>query len=101
MWRQSVSGKPAGEDGRGEPGSGMSKGGKVDSSFSERPGHYGRGDSRTGSIRRGRGRFTRSSTRYTSGRTWRSRGIASGPTRGPEGLTVKASRYLARSSKSV
>src|SRR5690349_7642526 len=40
MWRQRVSGKPAGEDGRGEPGSGMSKGGKVDSSFSERPGHH-------------------------------------------------------------
>ena len=37
MWRQSVSGKPAGEDGRGEPGDEMSKTGEVESSFSERP----------------------------------------------------------------
>ena len=40
MWRQSVSGKPAGEDGRGEPEDEMSKTGEVESSFSERPGHH-------------------------------------------------------------
>jgi hypothetical protein len=40
MWRQSVSGKPVGEDGRGEPGDEMSKAGEVESSFSEKPGHH-------------------------------------------------------------
>src|SRR5664279_263864 len=40
MWRQSVSGKPVGEDGRGEPGDEMSKAGEVENSFSERPGHH-------------------------------------------------------------
>jgi hypothetical protein len=40
MWRQSVSGKPVGEDGRGEPENEMSKAGEVESSLSERPGHH-------------------------------------------------------------
>jgi len=39
-WRQSVSGKAAGEDGRGETESEMSKAGEVDSSLSERPEHH-------------------------------------------------------------
>src|SRR5208337_1182130 len=39
-WRQSVSGKAAGEDGWGETGSEMSKAGEVESSISERPGHH-------------------------------------------------------------
>jgi hypothetical protein len=39
-WRQSVSGKAAGEDGWGETESEMSKAGEVDSSLSERPGHH-------------------------------------------------------------
>jgi len=39
-WRQSGSGKSAGEDGWGETESGMSKAGEVDSSLSERPGHH-------------------------------------------------------------
>src|SRR5215472_9615688 len=79
-WRQSVSGKAAGEDGWGETE---------------------RGDSQTGSIRRGRERFTRSSTKSTSGRTWGSRGSASKPIKGLGGLTVKASRRLAKGSKSA
>ena len=40
MWRPSVSGKPAGEDGRGETESEMSKAGEVESSISERPEHH-------------------------------------------------------------
>src|ERR1700746_2726121 len=39
-WRQSVSGKAAGEDGWGETESEMSKAGEVDSSLSERPEHH-------------------------------------------------------------
>src|SRR5215831_6638755 len=39
-WRQSVSGKAAGEDGWGETESEMSKADEVDSSFSERPEHH-------------------------------------------------------------
>ena len=39
-WRRSVSGKAAGEDGRGETESEMSKAGEVDSSLSERPEHH-------------------------------------------------------------
>ena len=39
-WRQSVSGKAAGEDGWGETESEMSKTGEVDSSLSERPEHH-------------------------------------------------------------
>src|SRR6266700_1660338 len=39
-WRPSGSGKPAGEDGRGETGSEMSKAGEEESSLSERPGHH-------------------------------------------------------------
>jgi len=38
-WRPSGSGKPAGEDGRGETESEMSKAGEVESSLSERPEH--------------------------------------------------------------
>ena len=40
VWRQSGSGKSAGEDGWGETESEMSKAGEVDSSLSERPGHH-------------------------------------------------------------
>src|SRR6266566_2408896 len=39
-WRPSGSGKPAGEDGRGETESEMSKAGEEESSLSERPGHH-------------------------------------------------------------
>src|SRR3954451_21408161 len=39
-WRPSGSGKPAGEDGRGETESKMSKAGEEESSLSERPGHH-------------------------------------------------------------
>jgi hypothetical protein len=39
-WRQSVPGKAADEDGRGEPEGEMSKTGEVDSSLCERPGHH-------------------------------------------------------------
>ena len=40
VWRPSGSGKPAGEDGRGEKEREMSKAGEVESSLSERPGHH-------------------------------------------------------------
>jgi hypothetical protein len=103
-WRQSVSGKAAGEDGWGETESEMSKAGEpvrwTVRSVKD-PNIIDRGDSPTGSIRRGRERFTRSSTKSTSGRTWRSRGSASKPITGQGGLTVKASRRLAKGSKSA
>src|ERR1700751_5738923 len=81
-WRQSVSGKAAGEDGWGETESEMSKAGEVDGSLSERPEHHRPRRLADWINPTGRKRFTRSSTKSTSGRTWRLRGSASKPITG-------------------
>src|SRR5215831_10662309 len=75
-WRQSVSGKAAGKGGWGETENEMSKADEVDSSFSERPEHHRpRKLVDWITIQRGRGRFTRSSTKSASGRASRTHAL--------------------------
>jgi len=99
-WRQSVSGKAAGEDGWGETESEMSKAGEVDSSLSERPEHH-------------RPRRLADWINPTGARKvhslidiYKRKNLEIGWERvkanqGAGGLTVKASRRLAKGSKSA
>ena len=100
-WRPSGSGKPAGEDGRGETESEMSKAGEEESSLSERPGHHRPRRLADWINPTGARKVHSLIERCTSGRTWRLPGSASEPITGLEVLTAKASQRLARGSKSA